>query len=109
RSANAIRTSKAVNAELDKLRTGFPEGLQARVVHDSTTFVTDTIHAVIGLTLEAFRPVAIVVFLFLGNLRATIIPIIAIPVSLVGSFVILLALGYSANTVSLLALVLAVA
>ena len=70
--------------------------------------LTDTISAVIHALVEAFVLVAIVVFLFLGNLRATIIPIIAIPVSLVGSFVILLALGYSANTVSLLALVLAV-
>jgi HAE1 family hydrophobic/amphiphilic exporter-1 len=106
--ANAITVSKAVNATLDKLRARFPEGLKARVVHDSTVFVTDTISAVITALIEAFILVAIVVFVFLGNFRATIIPIIAIPVSLVGSFVILLALGYSANTVSLLALVLAV-
>ena len=70
--------------------------------------MTDTISAVVTALFEAFVLVAIVVFLFLGNLRATIIPIIAIPVSLVGSFAVLLALGYSANTVSLLALVLAV-
>ena len=106
--ANAITVSKAVNATLDKLRARFPEDLQARVVYDSTTFVTDTLHAVIGAILEAFVLVAIVVFMFLGNLRATIIPIVTIPVSLLGSFVVLLALGYSANTVSLLALVLAV-
>ena len=93
---------------LEKLRGRFPEGLQARVVYDSTIFVTDTISAVIHALFEAFVLVAIVVFLFLGNLRATIIPIIAIPVSLVGSFAVLLSLGYSANTVSLLALVLAV-
>ena len=106
--ANAITVSKAVNATLEKLRGRFPAGLQVRVVHDSTIFVTDTISAVIHALFEAFVLVAIVVFLFLGNLRATIIPVIAIPVSLVGSFVILLSLGYSANTVSLLALVLAV-
>ncbi|OJV01736.1 multidrug efflux RND transporter permease subunit [Nitrobacter sp. 62-23] len=106
--ANAITVSKAVNATLEKLRGRFPAGLQARVVHDSTIFVTDTISAVIHALIEAFVLVAIVVFLFLGNLRATLIPIIAIPVSLVGSFAVLLALGYSANTVSLLALVLAV-
>jgi hydrophobe/amphiphile efflux-1 (HAE1) family protein len=106
--ANAITVSKAVNATLEKLRGRFPAGLQARVVHDSTIFITDTISAVIHALIEAFALVAIVVFLFLGNLRATIIPIIAIPVSLVGSFAVLLALGYSANTVSLLALVLAV-
>jgi HAE1 family hydrophobic/amphiphilic exporter-1 len=106
--ANAITVSNAVNARLEKLRGRFPEGLQARVIHDSTIFVTDTIRAVVTALFEAFILVAIVVFLFLGNLRATIIPIIAIPVSLVGSFAVLLALGYSANTVSLLALVLAV-
>jgi HAE1 family hydrophobic/amphiphilic exporter-1 len=106
--ANAITVSNAVNATLEKLRERFPEGLQARVVHDSTVFVTDTISAVIHALIEAFALVAIVVFLFLGNLRATLIPIIAIPVSLVGAFAVLLALGYSANTVSLLALVLAV-
>jgi hydrophobe/amphiphile efflux-1 (HAE1) family protein len=106
--ANAITVSNAVNAVLEKLRDRFPEGLQARVVHDSTIFVTDTISAVVTALIEAFVLVAIVVFLFLGNLRATIIPIIASPVSLVGSFAVLLALGYSANTVSLLALVLAV-
>ena len=106
--ANAITVSRAVEARLETLRGRFPEGLQARVVHDTTIFVTDTISAVIEALIEAFVLVAIVVFLFLGNLRATIIPIIAIPVSLVGSFAVLLALGYSANTVSLLALVLAV-
>ncbi|ABE61843.1 Hydrophobe/amphiphile efflux-1 HAE1 [Nitrobacter hamburgensis X14] len=106
--ANAITVAKTVNATLEKLRGRFPAGLQARVVYDSTVFVTDTISAVIHALIEAFVLVAIVVFLFLGNLRATIIPIIAIPVSLVGSFFVLLALGYSANTVSLLALVLAV-
>lgn len=106
--ANAITVSNALNAKLENLRARFPEGLQVRVVHDSTIFVTETISAVIKALIEAFVLVAIVVFLFLGNLRATIIPIIAIPVSLVGSFAVLLMLGYSANTVSLLALVLAV-
>lgn len=78
------------------------------MVHDSTVFVRDTINAVIQALIEASVLVGIVVFLFLGNLRATIIPIIAIPVSLIGSFAVLLMLGYSVNTVSLLALVLAV-
>jgi HAE1 family hydrophobic/amphiphilic exporter-1 len=106
--ANAITVSNAVNARLEELRGRFPEGLRSRVIYDSTIFVTDTINAVVSALFEAFVLVAIVVFLFLGNLRATVIPIIAIPVSLVGSFAVLLALGYSANTVSLLALVLAV-
>ena len=106
--ANAITVATAIDATLNKLRARFPEGLQARVVHDSTTFVNDTIHAVIQALLEAFALVAIVVFVFLGSLRATLVPLIAIPVSLVGAFAILLTMGYSANTVSLLALALAV-
>ena len=106
--ANAIQTAVAVNAALDKVRARFPEGLQTRAVYDSTVFVNDTIHEVIKAIFEAFALVALVVFLFLGNLRATLVPVIAVPVSLVGSFAVLLALGYSMNTVSLLAMVLAV-
>lgn len=106
--ANALRAAKAVNATLDKVRARFPEGLQARVVFDTTDFINDTIHEVVKALFEAFILVALVVFLFLGNWRAAIVPIVAVPVSLVGSFAVLLALGYSANTVSLLALVLAV-
>src|SRR6185312_7996374 len=74
----------------------------------STTFVRDTIHEVMWTLGAAFTLVVIVVFLFLGNLRATIIPAVAVPVSLIGTFAVLLALGYSANTVSLLAMVLAI-
>jgi hydrophobe/amphiphile efflux-1 (HAE1) family protein len=106
--ANAIQTAAAVDATLAKVRARFPEGLQASVVYDSTVFVNDTIQAVIRALIEALLLVAIVVFLFLGSLRATVIPMVAVPVSLVGSFAVLLALGYSANTVSLLAMVLAV-
>jgi hydrophobic/amphiphilic exporter-1 (mainly G- bacteria), HAE1 family len=78
------------------------------ITYDSTVFVTDSIHEVVKTLFEAFGLVVIVVFLFLGNLRATIIPLIAVPVSLVGTFAVMLALGYSANTVSLLAHVLAI-
>ncbi len=106
--ANALRASDAVNETLDKVRSRLPEGMHIRAVFDSTTFVNDTIIEVFKTIFEAFILVAIVVFLFLGNLRATIIPSIAVPVSLIGTFIILLAFGYSANTVSLLAMVLAI-
>jgi hydrophobe/amphiphile efflux-1 (HAE1) family protein len=106
--SNAIQVAASVNATLNKLRPRFPEGLQARVVYDATIFVNDTIREVIKALFEAFALVALVVFLFLGSWRATIIPIIAVPVSLVGSFAVLLVLGYSMNTVSLLAMVLAI-
>jgi len=106
--ANAINTSKALRAKLDELRPRFPESLQARVVYDATVFVNDTVSAVLHTLLEAFVLVALVVWLFLGNLRAALIPIIAAPVSLIGTFGVLVALGASVNTVSMLALVLAI-
>ena len=106
--ANAVSTAQAVQATLAKLSERFPPGLTYLVHYDSTTFVSDTIREVLKTLGEAFVLVVIVVFLFLGNLRATLIPAIAVPVSLIGAFAILLALGYSANTVSLLALVLAI-
>ena len=106
--ANAVATSARVQAALDRLGQRFPEGLKARVFYDSSTFVSDTIGEVEKTLGEAFVLVAIVVFLFLGNLRATIIPVIAVPVSLIGTFAVLLMIGFSANTVSLLALVLAI-
>ena len=106
--ANAVNTAHGVNAKLEQLSHRFPEGLHYQVTYDSTTFVTDTQHEVVKTLAEAFVLVIIVVFLFLGNLRATLIPTIAVPVSLIGAFAGLLALGYSENTVSLLALVLAI-
>jgi len=106
--ANAVKTAARVQDALDDLSKRFPEGLKSQVFYNSSTFVSDTIAEVKSTLIEAFILVVIVVFLFLGNIRATIIPTIAVPVSLVGTFAVLLALGYSANTVSLLALVLAI-
>jgi hydrophobe/amphiphile efflux-1 (HAE1) family protein len=106
--ANAVQTSARVQAALDELGKRFPDGLQARVFYDSSSFVAATIVEVEKTLGIAFALVVLVVFLFLGNLRATIIPMVAIPVSLIGTFAILLAAGFSANTVSLLALVLGI-
>jgi hydrophobe/amphiphile efflux-1 (HAE1) family protein len=106
--ANAVQTAAAVNKTLDRLKARFPDGLKTAVVYDTTTFVSDTIHEVIRTLVEAFVLVVLVVFIFLGSLRATIIPAVAVPVSLIGTFAVLLAIGYSANTVSLLAMVLGI-
>jgi len=106
--ANAVSTSARVQQTLDNLGQRFPEGLKTLVFYDSSSFVSDTISEVIKTLGEAFVLVVIVVFLFLGNIRATIIPTIAVPVSLIGTFAVLLMAGFSANTVSLLALVLAI-
>jgi hydrophobe/amphiphile efflux-1 (HAE1) family protein len=106
--ANAVQTAKLVRANLDRLSQRFPAGLKYLVNYDTTTFVFDTIHDVLITLLIAFVLVVIVVFLFLGSLRATLIPAIAVPVSVIGTFAGLLAMGYSANTISLLAMVLAI-
>ncbi|HEV2099020.1 MAG TPA: multidrug efflux RND transporter permease subunit [Stellaceae bacterium] len=106
--ANAVKTAALVRANLDRLSQRFPPGLKYLVNYDTTTFVFDTIHDVLITLLIAFALVVIVVFLFLGSLRATLIPAVAVPVSVIGAFAVLLAMGYSANTISLLAMVLAI-
>ena len=106
--ANAIKTLKAVKDVIGEAEKRFPEDLAWKVTYDPTVFVTDTIHEVQKTLIEAFILVVIVVYLFLGSVRATLIPTLAVPVSLIGTFIALLAVGYSANTVSLLAVVLAI-
>jgi len=106
--SNSLATVKAVRARLAELEKRFPEDLAWKVTYDPTIFVTDTVHEVQKTLLEAFVLVVLVVFLFLGSFRATLIPTLAVPVSLIGTFIALKAVGYSANTVSLLAIVLAI-
>ncbi|HEU5275159.1 MAG TPA: multidrug efflux RND transporter permease subunit [Xanthobacteraceae bacterium] len=106
--ANAIATLKAVKDKIADLQKRFPEDLAWKVTYDPTVFVTDTIHEVQKTLIEAFILVVLVVYLFLGSVRATLIPTLAVPVSLIGAFIVLKAVGYSANSVSLLAVVLAI-
>ena len=106
--ANAIETLKAVREKIETAEKRFPEDLAWKITYDPTVFVKDTMHEVQKTLGEAFVLVVIVVFLFLGSIRATLIPTLAVPVSLIGTFIALLAVGYSANTVSLLAVVLAI-
>ena len=106
--ANALATAEAVRKLMEELEPRLPDDVAYDVMYDTTVFVKATIESVIHTLIEAFVLVAIVVFVFLGNLRATLIPIIAVPVALIGTFAVMLALGFSANTISLLALVLAI-
>jgi hydrophobe/amphiphile efflux-1 (HAE1) family protein len=106
--ANALSTADAVRAVLETARASFPEGIDYKLTYDTSEFVIASIEEVVHTLVEAFVLVALVVFIFLGSLRATIVPIIAVPVALVGTFAVMLALGFSLNTVSLLALVLAI-
>ena len=106
--ANAIQVTKAVRAAMETLAKRFPNDLSYSVFFDTTVFVQATIEEVLRTLGEAFVLVGIVVFLFLGKFRTTLIPLIAVPVSIIGAFAAMLAIGYTANTVSLLALVLAI-
>ena len=106
--ANAIATLKQVRDRIAEAQKRFPEDLAWKVTYDPTSFVTATIEEVKKTLVEAFILVVLVVFLFLGSVRATLIPTLAVPVSLIGTFIVLKAIGYSANSVSLLALVLAI-
>jgi hydrophobe/amphiphile efflux-1 (HAE1) family protein len=106
--ANAVEVAKAVRRTMDELAKRFPQDLAYNLFFDTTVFVSATIEEVLRTLAEAFVLVGIVVFLFLGKLRTTLIPLIAVPVSIIGSFAVMLLVGYTANTVSLLALVLAI-
>ena len=106
--SNAVDVAKQVRDRMETLATRFPDDLKYTIFFDSTVFVTTTIIEVVRTLVIAIILVAIVVFLFLGKLRTTFIPLVAVPVSIIGTFAVLLLIGYSANTVSLLALVLAI-
>ena len=92
--ANALATAQGVRKALKDLEPRFPDDVAFNVMYDTTVFVEATIESVIHTLIEAFVLVAIVVFIFLGNLRATLIPIIAVPVALIGTFAVMLAMGY---------------
>ena len=106
--ANALQLSKDVRATMEELKKNFPEGLDYTVVYDPTVFVRHSIEAVIHTLLEAILLVVIVVIIFLQTWRAAIIPLAAVPVSLIGTFTIMLAFGFSINALSLFGLVLAI-
>ena len=106
--ANAIDLSNAVRAKMNELATRFPDDVQWAAPYDPTVFVRDSISAVVHTLLEAVALVVLVVILFLQTWRASIIPLLAVPVSVVGTFSVLYLLGFSLNTLSLFGLVLAI-
>jgi len=106
--ANAIQLSTDVRRTMEDLKQNFPQGLDYSVVYDPTVFVRHSIEAVVHTLLEALLLVVLVVILFLQTWRASIIPLAAVPVSLVGTFAVMLALGFSINALSLFGLVLAI-
>ena len=106
--SNALDTKEAVVATMENLKTRFPDGLDYIMAYDTVVFVQQSIDAVIKTLFEALLLVVLVVVVFLQNWRAAIIPLLAVPVSLIGTFAVMAAMGLSLNTLSLFGLVLAI-
>jgi hydrophobe/amphiphile efflux-1 (HAE1) family protein len=106
--SNALDTKKAVVEAMEKLKTRFPEGLEYNMVYDTVVFVQQSIDAVVKTLFEALLLVVLVVVVFLQNWRPAIIPLLAVPVSLIGTFGVMAAMGLSLNTLSLFGLVLSI-
>jgi multidrug efflux pump len=107
-TANPLELSKALRAELPRIIAELPEGMQANISYDSSVFIDRSIKSVFTTIGEAILLVLAIIFFFLRNFRATLIPLVTIPVSLVGTFAIMFVLGFTINTLTLLALVLAI-
>ncbi|MGH8679189.1 MAG: efflux RND transporter permease subunit, partial [Burkholderiales bacterium] len=107
-TANPLEVSRAVRTEIPKIAAGLPAGMRVEVAYDSSVFIDHSISNVFETVGEAVLLVALVIFVFLRSARATLIPLVTIPVSLVGAFTLMYVFGFSVNTLTLLAIVLAV-
>lgn len=106
--SNAVATAKEIRKRMEQLKQRFPEGLDYKIVYDTTPFIEESIHEVVKTLFEAIVLVTLVVMLFLQSWRTVVVPLIAVPVSLVGTFAVMALLGFSLNNISLLGLVLAI-
>ncbi len=106
--ANILDVAKRVRTVFPSIRAQLPTGLTGEIVYDSTDFINTSIREVIKTLVEALLIVTVVIYLFLGSFRAVIVPVIAMPLSLIGTFFVMLMLGYSINLLTLLAIVLAI-
>lgn len=106
--SNALDTAKRIRARMEELQAGFPDDVQYRIVYDTTPFITESIAEVFKALRDALVLVAIVVLVFLQSWRAALIPLVAVPVAIIGTFAVMAGLGFSLNNLSLFGLVLAI-
>lgn len=106
--SNALNTAEHIKAKMEELKSRFPEGLEYRIIYDTTVFIDESVHEVYKTLFEAFILVFIVVLIFLGNWRATLMPMIDVPVSLIGTLAVMAMMGFSLNNLTLFGLVLAI-
>jgi len=107
-NANTVDVVKAVRAELDKIKQGLPEGIEANIGYDSTVYIEESIVEVVKTLMETLLIVIVVIFLFMGRVRTVLVPIITIPISLIGAIFLMQIFGFSINLLTLLAIVLSV-
>lgn len=106
--SNALQTAEEIKAKMEELKAKFPKGVDYKIVYDTTVFIDESIHEVYKTLFEAFILVFIVVLVFLQDWRATLMPMIDVPVSLIGTFAIMALLGFSLNNLTLFGMVLAI-
>src|SRR5881394_3914359 len=107
-NANSVDVIKRVRVELDQIKKELPTGMEADVAYDATAYINDAIHEVVKTLIDTLLIVMVVIFLFLGSLRSVIVPLVAIPVSLIGAVFLMQVLGFTLNLLTLLAIVLSV-
>src|SRR6516162_10096126 len=107
-NANSLDVIKRVRAEMDSIQKDLPSGLDAKIAYDATKYIDDAIHEVLKTLTETLIIVAIVIFLFLGSVRSVLIPLVAIPISLIGGVFLMQVFGFTLNLLTLLAIVLSV-
>src|SRR5881398_3140937 len=107
-NANSIDVIKRVRTELEQIKKELPSGMQAEIAYDATAYINDAIHEVVKTLIDTLLIVMLVIFLFLGSLRSVIVPVVAIPISLIGAAFLMQVFGFSLNLLTLLAIVLSV-
>ena len=107
-NANSVDVIKRVRVELDNLKKELPTGMQAEMAYDATAYINDAIHEVVKTLITTLLTVMVVIFLFLGSVRSVIVPIVAIPISLIGALFLMQVFGFTLNLLTLLAIVLSV-
>src|SRR5213078_1520797 len=107
-NANSVDVIKRVRVELEQIKKELPTGMEADVAYDATAYINDAIHEVVKTLIDTLLIVMVVIFLFLGSFRSVIVPVVAIPISLIGALFLMQVLGFTLNLLTLLAIVLSV-
>src|SRR6266487_1012672 len=107
-NANAVDVIKRVRAEMEQIKRELPTGMTGGIAYDATAYISDAIHEVVKTLIDTLLIVMVVIFLFLGSFRSVIVPVVAIPISLIGALFLMQVFGFSLNLLTLLAIVLSV-